>query len=89
MTSYIFGETVFFWSMIFNINPIDDQVKRKNFEIPDNTIFEFYSWFAGEGSCYYGIIENDHLVVFRKFLKEQKEEELPFEVFRKFPIVNS
>lgn len=88
MTSYIFGKTVFLVND-FNINLIDDEEKRKDFGIPNNSIFEFYSWFAGEGSCYYGIIENDHLVVYRKSLKERKEEELPFEVFKKFPIVTS
>ena len=88
LTSYIFGKTVFLVND-FNLNPIDVPDKRKDFGIPNHTIFEFYSWFAGEGSCYYGVIEKGHLVVYRKLLKELKEDELSFEVFKRFPILNS
>lgn len=88
MTSPIFGKTVLLTND-FNLNEIETKEKRQDFGIPNNAIFAFYSWFGGKGNCYYGIIENAELVVSRKTLKEQKTEEKPFEIFKKFPVVNS
>lgn len=71
----------------YNLLPIETKERQLSFGIPDKFEFAFWSWYAGGGACYYGIVENKKLKVYRKYLEESETEiELQFELFKSFSL---
>ncbi len=74
----------------YNVYPVEDAEMKSTYGIPANAKFSFYSWYAGGGACYYGVVQNRTLRVFRKYLEETGPDdevpELQFELLKEFPL---
>ncbi len=80
ISSAIFSTPIFL-TKEFNLMNLNDG-QKKQFEIPTNSSFSFWTWWAGGGACYYGIVEGQKLKVFKKYLEEQESDNLQFELLK-------
>ena len=75
----------------YGSEPIHSEEDLNKYQIPRNFDFAFFSYFAGEGSDYYGVVVGDEVVIYRALVNgphpdapEGPVKKLHYEVFKKF-----